>query len=62
MDPIGVFIANLHALLGHNTAARFLGQPVGDKKRCVLCAYEHNPTPARKAAVVRAIGTSHNDE
>jgi len=59
MDPIGIFIAHMHQLLGHATAARFLGQPVGDRKTCVLCIFERNPTEANKRAVVAAIGTSH---
>jgi hypothetical protein len=58
VDPIGIFIAHMHQLLGHTTTARFLGQPVGDKRTCVLCIFERNPTPANKQAVVQAIGTS----
>lgn len=58
MDPIGVFIATLHQLIGHDTTARFLGQPVGDKKVCIMCRFERGA--ATKQDVVAAIGTSHS--
>jgi len=45
MDTIGWFIATLHNLVGHDTAAAFLGQPTGDKSACVICQYEQYPGP-----------------
>ncbi len=56
MDPIGKFIATLHNLLGHDTAARIIGMPSGDKSACLLCQYERHPSPERKQAVINAIG------
>ena len=56
MDAIGWMIANLHSLLGHDKAAAVLGQPPGDKTACLICAYERDPTPARKQAVIEALG------
>jgi hypothetical protein len=57
MDPIAIFIARLHNLLGHDKAAAVLGGPVGDKRACVLCWYERNPTIERQRVVVSRIGT-----
>ena len=55
MDPIGWCIANLHQLLGHDKAAAVLGVPVGDKTHCIICYYEHFPTPENKQAVIEAL-------
>lgn len=40
MDSIGVFIANLHQMLGHDKAAAFLGEDPLDKSSCILCLYD----------------------
>lgn len=58
MDVIGFYIVTLHQTLGHDKAAAVLGQPVGNRDHCVLCAYEHRPDDARRAAVLNAIGWS----
>jgi hypothetical protein len=55
MDQIGWYIATLHGLLGHDTAAAVLGQDPGDKNACALCAYEREPTPEHKHAVEAAL-------
>ena len=55
MDPIGWFIATLHNLLGHDTAAAFLGQPAGDRRLCVICQYEQAPDDLKRQAVIRAL-------
>ena len=55
MDKIGWFIATLHQLSGHDTAAAFLGQSAGDKAACVVCQYEQQPTSERRAAVIEAL-------
>lgn len=57
MDPIGWFIATTHQLLGHDKAAAVMGQPPGDKGKCLLCQYEADPTGERRQAVIAAIGT-----
>ena len=56
MDPIAVFIANTHRLLGHDLAAAFMACAPGDRDACVLCQFEAHPTAERKQAVVAAIG------
>lgn len=58
MDEIGLFIARLHGMLGHDTAAAFIGQPSGDKSACTLCRYERHPTDANRAAVLAALAAS----
>ena len=55
MDDIGRYIATLHQLLGHDTAAAVLGVPAGDKRACLICAYERHPSDARRQAVIRAL-------
>lgn len=55
MDTIGWFIATTHGLLGHDTTAAYLGQPPGDRTRCVLCAYERQPDAEHRAAVLTAL-------
>jgi hypothetical protein len=55
MDSTGWFIATTHGLLGHDTTAAILGQPPGDRTRCVLCTYERQPTIAHRAAVITAL-------
>jgi hypothetical protein len=62
MDRIGWFIATSHLLLGHDKAAAFLGVPLGDRSTCLLCQYEDNPTPARRQAVIDAIGRGLDHE
>jgi hypothetical protein len=58
MDRIGWYIATLHSLVGHDTAARYLGQPAGDRSECIICRYEQHPTPESRQAVIEAIGTA----
>ena len=55
MDSIGWFIATIHQLLGHDKAALVCGQDPGDKADCLICQYEADPTPERKAAVEHAL-------
>jgi hypothetical protein len=59
MDRIGWYIATLHSMLGHAKTAQFIGQPEepGDRELCIICAYERQPTPARRQAVIDAIGS-----
>ena len=40
LDALGALVANLHAILGHDKAAAFLGTDVGDKSVCILCLYD----------------------
>lgn len=42
MDPIGVFIATLHNMVGHDVAAALIGFTPGDKAACLLCQYERH--------------------
>ncbi len=56
MDAIGLFIARLHNLLGHDTAAAFMGVLAGDRAACLLCQYERRPTEEGRQAVMAAIG------
>lgn len=42
-DNLDVFIESLHKMLGHDTTARYLGVPVGDKSQCRLCHPELGP-------------------
>lgn len=35
--PAAVFIRQLHLLLGHETTARFLGEPDPGRAECLLC-------------------------
>lgn len=55
LDHVGWFIATMHSLVGHDTTAAFCGQPPGDRSACVICAYERQPTAARKRAVIEAL-------
>lgn len=55
MDVVGWFIATTHQLLGHDKAAGFIGVPPGDRRRCLICQYERDPTPENKAAVETAL-------
>jgi hypothetical protein len=55
MDRIGWYIATLHSLVGHNTAARYLGQPAGDRSECIICRYEQHPTSESRQAVIDAL-------
>lgn len=58
LDPIGMFIVNLHRLLGHNTAERIISPGwSGPREDCVLCKFEHDPSAANKQAVYDAIGS-----
>jgi hypothetical protein len=54
MDTIGWYIATLHQTLGHTTAARYLGQPVGDRTTCILCRYEKGQ--ATREDVIERLG------
>ncbi len=55
MDTIGWYIATLHSILGHDTAARVIGEPPGDRSECVICRYDRHPTAANRAAVEEAL-------
>jgi hypothetical protein len=55
MDAIGWYIATMHQLLGHDAASAWLDVPPGDRSACTLCAYEADPTPERRAAVLAAL-------
>lgn len=55
LDTIGWFIATSHQLLGHDKAAAMLGVPPGDKRDCLICAWEADPDDERKAAVTDAL-------
>lgn len=35
--PAAVFLKNLHLILGHETTARFLGEPDPGRETCQLC-------------------------
>jgi hypothetical protein len=54
MDTVGWYICTLHQMLGHRTAARILGEPVGDMAQCVLCRYEKGE--ATREDVERQVG------
>jgi hypothetical protein len=56
MDTVGWYIATLHQILGHRTAARVLGQEVieGEQADCILCRYENGT--ATREEVERQIG------
>jgi hypothetical protein len=54
LDYIGVFIAQMHQLLGHDKAAAYLGQPSYNKQTCVLCLFEQGK--ATKADVEAQLG------
>jgi hypothetical protein len=56
MDPIGLYIATMHQLLGHDKTAVFLGVPPYNPATCVLCCFERGE--ATKDDVQEAIGTS----
>lgn len=55
MDAIGAYIARLHTLLGHDKAAAVIGADPGNKDDCLLCAWDRDPSPERKAAVEDAL-------
>lgn len=55
MDQFGLFVTRLHSLLGHDVTARFIGQPPGDRRECLLCQYEADPSPERRQAVITAL-------
>jgi hypothetical protein len=55
VDAIGWYIATMHQLLGHDKAAAALGVQSGDKGRCLICAYEREPTPERRQAMAEAL-------
>jgi hypothetical protein len=61
MDAIGWFIATTHQMIGHDRTAAIIGQPpappgMTPQINCLLCQYESDPTPERRAAVEAAIG------
>jgi hypothetical protein len=56
MDALGWFIAELHAMLGHDKVAAVLGQPAGDKGACLICRCERTGDEADRQAVIAAIG------
>lgn len=55
MDSIDLYILRLHELIGHDHTAEVLGQDPGDKSKCLICAYERDPTPENKQAVEQAL-------
>lgn len=55
MDPVGRLIASLHNVLGHDKAAAYLGVPAGDKRDCLICAYEACPDDLARQRVIRAL-------
>lgn len=55
MDPIAMYIVNLHNLLGHETARRIIGGEKGDPADCILCQYEKGLVD--QATVIATIGT-----
>lgn len=61
LDATGWYIALLHSLLGHDTAARALGVPPGDKAACLICAYERRPDEAARQAVIDALAPRGDD-
>lgn len=58
LDTTGWFIATLHGILGHDKTAAFLGQDPGDKRDCLVCAYESHPDDGRRRAVTGALGVT----
>lgn len=50
VDPIGAFLGNLHAIIGHDATAAFIGQPAGDKSACKLCQFEQGKITRDEAA------------
>lgn len=55
LDRFGWYIAVLHGILGHDKAAAYIGQPGGDKRECIICAWERNPTEEGRQAVYEAL-------
>lgn len=55
LDPVGWYVATMHQLLGHAKAAVAMGVPPGDAGECIICAYEADPTPERRQAVIDAL-------
>lgn len=55
LDPFGWYIVHMHQILGHDKAAIAMGQDIGDKRLCIICAYERNPTPEGREAVYAAM-------
>jgi hypothetical protein len=58
MNQYGWFIATLHSMLGHDTAAAFIGVPPGPREDCVICQYEADPTDEKRQAVYTALKAS----
>jgi hypothetical protein len=52
VDAIGWFIANLHAMLGHEKAAAVMGVPAGDTAACVICRYERTRSEEDRQVVL----------
>ncbi len=55
MDLIGWYLATMHSIVGHDTTARFIGAPTGDRAECVICRYDRNPTAENRRAVEQAL-------
>lgn len=51
MDIICYYLALLHNLIGHDKTAAVIGQPAGDKTKCMLCTYEREPTDENAQAL-----------
>ena len=56
MDVISWFITNLHQLLGHDKTAVIIGALSGDKRACLICQYEADPSNEKRQMVIDAIG------
>jgi hypothetical protein len=61
MDAIGLYLATMHQLLGHDATAAFIGMPTGNKAECVMCKYEANPNDITRQAVKRALAPQTPD-
>lgn len=54
MDSVGVYIAQLHQMLGHDKAAQVIGQPPYNPNTCILCLYERGE--ATRDDVIERLG------
>ena len=50
VDPIGAVLGNMHATIGHDATAAFIGQPAGDKSACKLGQFEQGKITRDEAA------------
>lgn len=54
-DSFGWYVATMHQLLGHDKAAAAMGVQPGDKGSCLICAFERDPSPANREAVISVL-------